>query len=86
METILFVIVCCHLPAIKEQPKSIAIGGYAKKDLLIKGSQITAYALDSMLVATDEFLNTQSICYGSADIDIDNLSSVNVINKKASLI
>ena len=47
-------LVSCNNPTTVDKPQAIALDGYAQKGQLIKGSQITAYALDTALVATGE--------------------------------
>lgn len=47
-------LVSCNNPTTIDKPQAISLDGYAQKGQLIKGSQITAYALDTSLVATGE--------------------------------
>ena len=50
----LFVFVGCTPPTPESNPQTISLSGYAQKGQLIKGSQISVYALDENLVATGE--------------------------------
>ncbi len=50
----LFVFVGCTPPTPESNPQTISLSGYAQKGQLIKGSQISVYALGENLVATGE--------------------------------
>ena len=69
-------IVGCTQPGGGDQtPEAIKICGYAQKGQLVKGSQVTAFALDQNMVATgSSYPANISDCLGSFSLDINTES------------